>query len=230
MIDWMAEVLFTFKTCDQTFFLAVNLLDRYFKHSKRALVSTELHLLGIACMFIASKYEDVIPILMRTAVNKIAHNKFSQAQIEAKEIEVLQVLGFRIGQPSVKEFIDQFLAQLTLGGVGPSDALFSSDNFRQLCYYLAKSACHNYSLMQLPNSILATSIFRVAVKIYETNEQVPDVKSVMRRMLLIAGVKDEVEYKKACKLVLDFTKTFEKNCPGFKNIRTQYAEVLEKVG
>jgi len=31
MIDWMIEVLANFKCDDQTFFLAVALLDRYFK-------------------------------------------------------------------------------------------------------------------------------------------------------------------------------------------------------
>ncbi len=32
MIDWMIEVLTNFKCDDQTFFLAVSLLDRYFKN------------------------------------------------------------------------------------------------------------------------------------------------------------------------------------------------------
>lgn len=31
MVDWMIEVLTNFKSDDQTFFLAVSLLDRYFK-------------------------------------------------------------------------------------------------------------------------------------------------------------------------------------------------------
>jgi len=30
MVDWMVEVLINFKSNDQTFFLSVNLLDRYF--------------------------------------------------------------------------------------------------------------------------------------------------------------------------------------------------------
>lgn len=30
MVDWMVEVLSAFKCSDQTFFLAVNLMDRYF--------------------------------------------------------------------------------------------------------------------------------------------------------------------------------------------------------
>lgn len=78
MIDWMAEVLHTFKTSDQTYFLAVNIMDRFFKESSDPLKSSDLHLTGIVSMFLASKYEDVIPILMRTLVNKIGHSKFTQ--------------------------------------------------------------------------------------------------------------------------------------------------------
>jgi len=77
MIDWMAEVLTTFKTCDQTFFLAVNIMDRYFKESQKEIKSSDLHLLGVVCMFLASKYEDVIPILMKTVLLKIGHGKFT---------------------------------------------------------------------------------------------------------------------------------------------------------
>jgi len=76
MVDWMIEVLTTFKNSDQTFFLAVHILDRYFKNSVKPLASTELHISGIVSMFIASKYEDIIPLLMRTIVNKIGHSKF----------------------------------------------------------------------------------------------------------------------------------------------------------
>lgn len=45
-------------------------------------------------MFVASKYEEIIPLLMRTVINKIGHNKFSVRQIEEKEIELLKTIGF----------------------------------------------------------------------------------------------------------------------------------------
>ena len=89
MIDWMVEVLTTFKCHDQTFFLAVNLMDRYFKDTQKQLKGSELHLVGIISMFVASKYEDVIPLLMKTVINKIGHNKFDIPTIEQKEIELL---------------------------------------------------------------------------------------------------------------------------------------------
>lgn len=36
---------------------------------------------GVVTMFIASKYEDIIPLLMRTVINKIGHGKFNAKQI-----------------------------------------------------------------------------------------------------------------------------------------------------
>ena len=36
MVDWMIEVLTNFKCEDQTFFIAVNLLDRYLKKQHEA--------------------------------------------------------------------------------------------------------------------------------------------------------------------------------------------------
>jgi len=77
MVDWIAEVLHTFKASNQTFFLAVDIMDRYFKQCAGPMKSADLHLVGVISMFIASKYEDVVPILMKTLVNKIGHGKFT---------------------------------------------------------------------------------------------------------------------------------------------------------
>jgi hypothetical protein len=112
MVDWMVEVLTTFKTSDQTFFLAVNILDRYFKDTDRVLGGGDLHLSGIVCMFIASKYEDVIPLLMRTVINKIGHSKFEVPTIEDKELEILRAIQYKIGSPTVKEFLDRYFEEL----------------------------------------------------------------------------------------------------------------------
>jgi hypothetical protein len=73
MIDWMIEVLTNFKCDDQTFFLAVSLLDRYFKESTDEKLLSELHITGVTCMFVASKFEDIYPLKMKTVYEKIAH-------------------------------------------------------------------------------------------------------------------------------------------------------------
>ena len=95
MIDWMCEVLgVAFKnTCsDQTFFLAVSLLDRYIQALEtrsQVFKGSDLHITGIACIFIASKYEDVIPLHMSTVFSKIGHSKLSRESIIAKEQHIL---------------------------------------------------------------------------------------------------------------------------------------------
>mmetsp|Transcript_32597 Transcript_32597/g.24083 ORF Transcript_32597/g.24083 Transcript_32597/m.24083 type:complete len:134 (-) Transcript_32597:236-637(-) len=94
MVDWMVEVLTAFKCSDQTFFLAVVLMDRYFSclnsgPRARTLELQELHITGIACMFIASKYEDVYPLLMKTVFNKIGHAKIPAEAIKERELDIL---------------------------------------------------------------------------------------------------------------------------------------------
>lgn len=108
----MVEVLTTFKTSDQTFFLAISIMDRFFKMTDRKIHSSELHLTGIASMFIASKYEDVHCLTMKTVINKIGHDKFDVMQIQVRELEILKTIGFTIGVPTVKEFIDKYLFEL----------------------------------------------------------------------------------------------------------------------
>lgn len=56
-------------------------------------------------MFMASKYEDVYPLLMKTVYTKIGHSKISVESIRAKEMEILRAIGFKVGGlPTVLEF------------------------------------------------------------------------------------------------------------------------------
>lgn len=95
MVDWMCEVLniaFSNICGDQTFFLAVSLLDRYIEARGNRNVrfkNSELHLSGVTCMFMASKYEDVKPLLMKTVFNKIGHSKVPEENIKRTELEIL---------------------------------------------------------------------------------------------------------------------------------------------
>jgi hypothetical protein len=89
MVDWMIEVLTAFKCADQTFFLAINIMDRYFDSLSRdniVLELQDLHITGVVCMFMASKYEDVYPLLMKTVFNKIGHQKITVESIRNKEL------------------------------------------------------------------------------------------------------------------------------------------------
>jgi hypothetical protein len=78
MVDWMIEVLSVYKSDSTTFFLAVYILDKFISKSAQPVRSDEIHLLGMTSMFIASKFEDVVPIRIQSMVTKIGHNTFSE--------------------------------------------------------------------------------------------------------------------------------------------------------
>jgi len=88
-------------------------MDRYFdalNTEKRTMELHELHITGIVCMFIASKYEDIYPLLMKTVFNKIGHKKISVDAIRARELEVLRTLGFKVGaSPTSFEFLEKYV-------------------------------------------------------------------------------------------------------------------------
>ena len=87
-------------------------------------------------MFMASKYEDVYPLLMKTVFNKIGHKKIAVDVIRAKELEILRVLGFKLGSPTSLEFLEKYI-----------DEILSKHSDKQfitlMSTYLAKMGLHH---------------------------------------------------------------------------------------
>ena len=110
MVDWMFEVIYAFKMSEQTFFLSVQYLDRFICQVKRKLKLEELHLIGITCMFVASKYEDITPLYLKTMVKKVSHGKIKADQIMKLEREIVSTLKFKLASvPTILEFLESYL-------------------------------------------------------------------------------------------------------------------------
>lgn len=112
MIDWMIEVLTNFRCDDQTFFLAVSLMDRYFKYCKTRKEVSDLHIIGVSSMFIASKFEDIYPLKMKTVFEKIAHKKLDIGRIKDLELDMLASIEYKIHAPTVLDFLKVYLAEV----------------------------------------------------------------------------------------------------------------------
>ena len=121
MVDWMIEVLTNFKCDDQTFFLAVSLLDRFFKLKQDTREISDLHIIGVTSMFIASKYEDIYPLKMKMVYEKIAHKKLPIEKIKSLEMDILKTIKYRIPAPTSLDFLKYYLKQvLNIGKSGKS--------------------------------------------------------------------------------------------------------------
>ena len=59
LIDWVVDVDKKFRLKTKTLFMTVNLIDRYLE--KRQILKQNFQLLGITCLLMASKYEEIYP-------------------------------------------------------------------------------------------------------------------------------------------------------------------------
>jgi hypothetical protein len=66
----------------------------------------------MVAMFISSKYEDLSPLLMKTIINKIGHGKFTLSGVLDRELKMLRTIEFRIGSPTILEFIETYKTEL----------------------------------------------------------------------------------------------------------------------
>jgi len=60
-----------------TYFRAVTIMDQFIRKAKRRLLDSDLHLVGVASIFLASKLEDVYHIVLDDIYSKVAHKRFS---------------------------------------------------------------------------------------------------------------------------------------------------------
>jgi G2/mitotic-specific cyclin 1/2 len=58
LLDWLVQVHARFRLLPETLFLCVNIIDRFL--SARVVSLAKLQLVGIACLFVASKVEEIV--------------------------------------------------------------------------------------------------------------------------------------------------------------------------
>lgn len=108
MVDWMVEVTEQFECATQTYFLAVTIMDGFFARYGKALPSSELHVIGVTAMFMASKAEDVYPLRLKLVHERIANLALSETRIKATEITMLRSLDFCVNVTTPWDFLSLY--------------------------------------------------------------------------------------------------------------------------
>lgn len=99
MTDWMVEVCTSFKCSVRTYFLAVQIFDKYMtklRHSGKVLQNKDVHAIGVTAMYLGSKYEDIFPLHSKIVSEKIAHKAIPSKDILKKESEFLRLFDFEV--------------------------------------------------------------------------------------------------------------------------------------
>ena len=166
MINWMIEVLTIFKCSQETFFLSVNLLDLYIFKSKNILFNEDIHLIGLVCMFIASKFEDIYFIPISDIENTIGYNYFNKEQIKNMELKILNVISFdNIFNTSVYDFLQIYLFDFftcNQSKILESENIFSQ--IKETSIYLSKVSLFSDSFYCINNTFKALCCIKTSIQ------------------------------------------------------------------
>jgi hypothetical protein len=103
LVDWLVEVHWKFKLYPETLFLTVNLLDRFLS-AKPNVARNQLQLVGVTCLLLAAKYEDIYAPEIKDIVH-ICDKTYKKEEILNMEVLILNTLSFRITTPSALLFL-----------------------------------------------------------------------------------------------------------------------------
>lgn len=122
-------------------------------------------------MFIAAKYEEVLPLKLETISEKVSHHKFSKLEIKSKECEILQALDFQVLGPNILSFVG-LLNHLVVRKKceGAFGFVFVEDSVVGLLgkalSYFAKLTLYEYNLVsRVECSVLGMAVVYAALKL-----------------------------------------------------------------
>ncbi|KAJ0989424.1 hypothetical protein J5N97_007780 [Dioscorea zingiberensis] len=151
LIDWLVEVAEEYRLVPDTLYLTVNYIDRYL--STNEVNRQRLQLLGVACMLIASKYEEICAPQVEEFCY-ITDNTYFKDEVLQMEAAVLKHLKFEMTAPTAKCFLRRFVrAAQACDEVSHLQLEFLAD-------YLAELSLLEYNfLCYSPSLVAASSIF-----------------------------------------------------------------------
>ncbi|XP_065166154.1 G2/mitotic-specific cyclin-B2-like [Atheta coriaria] len=144
LIDWIVEVLDSFKLTKETLYMSVSLIDRYLALNHR-ITKDNLQLVGIVAMFIAHKYEELNIVGMDDWLY-ICDDAYKSSEILSMEMHMLHKMDFCLGRPTAITFLRRY-----------HKVIMASLRQHELGKYLIELALIEYDLSAVKPSVHAAA-------------------------------------------------------------------------
>ncbi|KAJ7207109.1 g2/mitotic-specific cyclin cdc13 [Mycena pura] len=146
--DWLIQLHVRFRLLAETLFLCVNIIDRFL--SARVVSLAKLQLVGVTCMFIAAKFEEVVAPSV-TQFLECADSSYTEAEILLAERYVLKTLDWNLSYPNPVHYLRRV-----------SKADDYNLKARTLGKYVLEIGCLEWRLIAAPPSLLAAAALWLA--------------------------------------------------------------------
>ena len=148
LTDWLIQVHVRFRLLPETLFLCINIIDRFL--SARVVSLAKLQLVGITCMFIAAKFEEVVsPSVSHFLL--CADSSYTESEILQAERYVLKTLDWNLSYPNPVHYLRRI-----------SKADDYNVKVRTLGKYLLEIGVLEWRLIAAPPSLMAAAAIWLA--------------------------------------------------------------------
>lgn len=156
LLDWLLSVHVRFKLLQETYQLCIDLIDRFLQ--VRAVARDQFQLLGVSCMHVAAKYEEIYPPTVEDYVY-VTDNTYTAQQVREQEKNILKFLHYRISRPLTIQFLRQLSAE------GNADIVEHN-----MAKFLVDLAMMDYKLASCRPSRRAAAALLLAVRILKKED------------------------------------------------------------
>ena len=156
LIDFLIKIRERLDLDYSTLHLSVKLINRFVALQPIAL--SKFQLLGLTCLFIAAKIEEMYPPSIAQLII-LAYHKFSESDFLGMEVIVLNELKFKIHMPTPMDFLDPFLFCI------PDSELLNKEgkNVKTMCLFLLDKSLVDIQCVQWSASTITAAAIIVVV-------------------------------------------------------------------
>ena len=174
MVDWMVEVFYLTKSDPYTFELAVHIMDRYIQMTKKILYDKDIHLIGLTCIYIASKMMDDEPIKLINISKNIGKSEFLNIDIIEKEKEISSSIEYEFLYNGIYDVLMALFFDLNVTYYKIIDEIKGKEiigKYMDFCVILSKLILYNESLLSYKTSLISVVIINFGFDILNLNEK-----------------------------------------------------------
>jgi len=169
LVDWLTQVQHHLSVSVETLYRTVSTLDLVL--SLRSVEPSQLQLVGITAMLVASKLEEYYPVEIRKLLH-LTEESYTRKELLDMEKVMLKLLGFQFILPSPQSFLPRFCRAALRSA---EQEFYSSCTFLLDCHLLRSShSCLPPSHLAASAVLGSLTLYRAAVK---ANPASPDLRS-----------------------------------------------------
>ncbi|XP_064610995.1 G1/S-specific cyclin-E-like isoform X3 [Liolophura sinensis] len=159
LLDWLIEVCEVYRLHRETFYLAVDYIDRYLS-TQRNIMKHQLQLIGITALLIAAKLEEIYPPKLSEFAD-VTDGACTENEILTQELVMLKALKWGLSPMTVNSWLNVYLQVANLEQITESEHGFvfpqySAHAFVQIAR-LTDLCMLDLGSVQFTNSVLAAS-------------------------------------------------------------------------